>query len=97
MVDITTGWSIQRASWGKGETGVLEALKSIEGTLPFKIKGFDSDKGSEFLNWELLKYFKHRKFPVQYTRSRAYHKNDNAHIEGKNWTLIRQYLGYERL
>lgn len=96
MVDIATGWSIQRAMWGKGEHGVLEALKSIEGTLPFQIKGFDSDNGSEFLNWRLLKYFKQRKFPVTYTRSRAYHKNDNAHIEGKNWTLIRQYLGYER-
>lgn len=96
MVDIATGWSIQRAMWGKGEHGVLEALKTIEGTLPFQIKGFDSDNGSEFLNWPLLRYFKHRKFPVTYTRSRAYHKNDNAHIEGKNWTLIRQYLGYER-
>lgn len=96
MVDIATGWSIQRAMWGKGEYGVLESLKTIEGTLPFKIKGFDSDNGSEFLNWPLLKYFKHRKSPVTYTRSRSYHKNDNAHIEGKNWTLIRQYLGYER-
>lgn len=96
MVDIATGWSIQRAMWGKGEHGVLEALRSIEGTLPFQIKGFDSDNGSEFLNWPLVRYFKHRKFPVTYTRSRTYHKNDNAHIEGKNWTLIRQYLGYGR-
>ncbi len=96
MVDIATGWSIQRGMWGKGEYGVLEALKTIEGTLPFKIKGFDSDNGSEFLNWSLFKYFKHRKPPVTYTRSRPYHKNDNAHIEGKNWMLIRQYLGYER-
>lgn len=96
MLDIATGWSIQRATWGKGEMGVLEALKNIEGTLPFRIKGFDCDNGSEFLNWQMLKYFKHRKFPVEYTRSRSYHKNDNAHIEGKNWTLIRQYFGYER-
>jgi hypothetical protein len=96
MVDIATGWSIQRATWGKGETGVLGCLKSMEATLPFQIKGFDSDNGGEFLNWQLLKYFKHRKSPVSYTRARAYHKNDNAHVEGKNWTLIRQYLGYER-
>lgn len=48
------------------------------------------------MNWHLLKYFKQRNNPVQYTRSRAYKKNDNAHVEGKNWTLIRQYLGYER-
>lgn len=96
MVDIASGWSIQRAVWGKGETGVLEALKNMEMTLPFKIRGFDSDNGGEFLNYSMIKYFKHRKLPVDYTRARAYHKNDNAHIEGKNWTLIRQYLGYER-
>ena len=44
----------------------------------------------------MLKHFKNRKFLVEYTRSRAYYKNDNAHIEGKNWTLIRQYFGYDR-
>jgi len=96
MVDIATGWTFQRALWGKGERGVLEAMKDIESITPFKILGFDCDSGSEFLNWHLLKYFKHRKSPVQYTRSRPYHKNDNAHVEQKNWTHVRQYLGYER-
>lgn len=96
MVDIATGWSIQGATWGKGETGVFECLKSIESILTFRIRSFDCDNGNEFLNWQILKYFKHRKFPIEYTRSRAYHKNDNAHVEGKNWTLIRQYFGYER-
>ncbi len=87
MVDVASGWSIQRAVWGKGEAGVLDAIQNIETILPFKMRGFDCDNGSEFLNWHLLKYFKHRALPVEYTRSRAYHKNDNAHIEGKNWTL----------
>jgi hypothetical protein len=96
MVDIATGWAFQRAVWGKGERGVLEAIRDIESKMPFPILGFDSDNGNEFLNWHLLKYFKQRNNPVQYTRSRAYKKNDNAHVEGKNWTLIRQYLGYER-
>ncbi len=64
--------------------------------MPFKILGFDTDNGSEFLNWHLVTYFSKRKRPVQYTRSRAYHKNDNAYIEGKNWTHIRQYFGYHR-
>ena len=59
-------------------------------------KGFDCDNGSEFLNWHLMKYFTGRSTPVEYTRSRAYQKNDNAHIEEKNWTNIRQYLGYQR-
>jgi hypothetical protein len=95
-VDIATGWTEARAIWGKGEKSCLEAIKSIEESLPFKIKGFDSDNGSEFLNWHLMKYFTGRSTPVEYTRSRAYQKNDNAHIEGKNWTHIRQYLGYGR-
>jgi hypothetical protein len=97
IVDIATGWTTQRAVWGKGETGVFSAMMDIERTLPFKIKGFDSDNGGEFLNWRLLKYFKERKRPVQFTRSREYNKNDNAHIEEKNWTVVRQYIGYERL
>lgn len=95
-VDIATGWNQQRAAWGKGERGVLKTIQSIEESLPFDILGFDCDNGSEFLNWHLLRYLSHRKKPIQFTRSRPYHKNDNAHIEGKNWTHIRQYLGYQR-
>jgi len=95
-VDIATGWTEQRAVWGKGERGVFQAIQSIEQTLPFAILGFDCDNGSEFLNQHLLKYFTQRKQPVHFTRSRPYHKNDNAHIEGKNWTHVRQYLGYQR-
>ncbi len=97
IVDIATGWTSQRAVWGKGETNTLKAIREIELTLPFKIRGFDSDNGKEFMNYRLLKYFKHRKEPVSYTRSRAYNKNDNAHIEEKNWTVVRQYIGYDRL
>jgi hypothetical protein len=95
-VDIATGWTLQRAVWGKGEQGVKKVVESMEKTLPFPLLGFDCDNGSEFLNWHLLKFFSQRKRPIQYTRSRAYHKNDNAHIEEKNWTNVRQYLGYER-
>lgn len=95
-VDIATGWTEPRAIWGKGEKSAFDAIKSIEEASPFKILGFDSDNGSEFINWHLYKYFTNRKLPVEYTRSRSYHKNDNAHIEGKNWTHIRQYLGYQR-
>jgi len=97
FVDIATGWTEQRAVWGKGETGVLEQIKNIEKTLPFPMLGFDCDNGGEFINYHLLRHFTERKQPVQFTRSRAYHKDDNAHIEQKNWTHIRQWLGYERL
>lgn len=95
-VDIATGWIESRAIWGKGERNAFEAIKSIESSLPFKIRGFDSDNGGEFINKHLLRYFTGRSNPVEYTRSRAYQSNDNAHIEGKNWTHIRQYFGYQR-
>lgn len=80
-VDIATGWTEQRAVWGKGYQGMHKALISIENDLPFPILGFDSDNGTEFLNWHLYRHFTNRKAPVQFTRSRPYKKNDNAHIE----------------
>lgn len=95
-VDIATQWTEQYAVWGKGETGVLNGLINIEKRLPFLLLGFDCDNGSEFLNWPIHKYYRNRTRPVNYTRSRPYYKNDNAHIEQKNWTHIRQYLGYQR-
>ena len=95
--DIATGWTEQRAVWGKGELEVLQQTKDVENSLPFKILGFDSDNGGEFINNHLYKYFTQRsKHPVQFTRSRAYKKNDNAHVEQKNWTHVRQWLGYNR-
>jgi len=97
FTDIATGWTEQRAVWGKGEAGVLEQVRDVEDSLPFAMLGFDSDNGNEFLNHHLLRHFTQRKKPVQFTRSRPYHKDDNAHIEQKNWTHVRQWLGYHRL
>jgi hypothetical protein len=95
-VDIATGWTEQRGVWGKGETAVMEQIEDIEQSLPFPLLGFDSDNGSEFLNYHLLRHFTKRRQPVQFTRSRAYHKDDNSHVEQKNWTHVRQWLGYHR-
>ena len=77
--------------------GVLEAIKNIEQCLAFPILGFDSDNGDEFLNWHLVRYFQHREKAVQFTRSRPYHSDDNAHVEQKNWTHVRQIFGYGRI
>jgi len=97
LVDIATGWTEQRAVWGKGETGVLEQIKDVEARLPFPLRGFDCDNGGEFINYHLIKHFKNKVTPVQFTRSRPYHKDDNAHVEQKNWTHVRQWFGYHRL
>lgn len=96
-VDIATGWTEQRAVWGKNYQDVITQIKDIERSLPFPILGFDADNGGEFLNHHLFRYLTERKEPIQFTRSRVYKKDDNAHIEQKNWTHVRQWLGYDRL
>jgi hypothetical protein len=94
--DIYSGWVEQAAVWNKGAAGVLSRTRQIEADLPFVLLGFDSDNGSEFINHHLWKYFRGRKAPIAFTRSREYRKNDNAHVEEKNWTKVRQLLGYQR-
>jgi hypothetical protein len=94
--DIYSGWIEQAAIWNKGAAGVVSRTRQIEAELPFVLLGFDSDNGSEFINHHLWRHFIGRKEPVEFTRSREYRKNDNAHVEEKNWTKVRQLLGYER-
>ena len=97
MTDLCTGWTECRATWNKGATGVMTQIQAIQQVLPFPVRGFDCDNGSEFLNWHLLRYFQNAAQPIKFTRSRPYHSNDNAHVEQKNWSCVRQLFGYERL
>lgn len=95
--DIFSGWTEGGAVWNKGAAGVLAATREVEERLPFGLLGFDSDNGGEFLNHHLHAYMTKRKVAVEFTRSRPYHSDDNAHVEQKNWTWARQLLGYGRL
>ena len=94
VVDICSGWSEQCAILNKGEKAVTKAMEDIKQRLPFDLLGLDPDNGAEFINWSLYHYCQKNK--INLTRSRPYHKNDNAHIEQKNWTAIRQLVGYSR-
>lgn len=98
MTDICSGWTELRAVWNKGATGVVSQIEDIELCLPFLILGFDCDNGSEFLNWHLMHYFSNEEgaHRIHFTRSRPYHSDDNAHVEQKNWTHVRQLFGYAR-
>lgn len=96
VTDIFSGWTENGATWNKGAHGVMEQIRLIEERLPFPILGWDSDNGGEFLNYHLLRYFQKREKPAQFTRSRPYHSGDNAHVEQKNWTHVRQLFGYYR-
>jgi len=79
--DLASSWTEGRAVWNKGSTGVLERTREVEQSLPFAIRGFDFDNGSEWLNWTLIRYLQVRARPIGLTRSRPYHKDDNAHVE----------------
>lgn len=102
LVDIATIWTEVRSIFGRGASGVVEQLSAIEEALPFAMLGYDADNGTEVLNQFILDYYRADRIkkglpPVQVTRSRAYHKNDNAHVEQRNDCLPRQYLGYDRI
>lgn len=97
-VDIATGWVERQAVMGKGQLGIVTALREIEQNLPFALRGIDSDNGSEFINTHLFNFCRQRAKArsVEFTRSRPYKKDDNAHVEQKNWTHVRKLLGWER-
>ena len=93
-VDIHTGWVECQAVWGKQEQKVRGAIHEVRKRLPFVCKGIDSDNGSEFINRELQRYCVEHQ--ITFTRSRPYKKNDSAHVEQKNWSVVRRLIGYDR-
>lgn len=97
LTDVHTQWTQVRAIYGRGQHAVCARIAEVEKDLPFAILGFDCDNGGEFLNWHLADYFLKRPRAVNFTRSRPYRKNDNARVEQKNWTHVRQLVGYSRL
>src|SRR2546428_4201441 len=94
VTDIHTTWTESRAVLGRGQATIEGALQEVEKALPFRLLGVDSDNGSEFINWHLQAWCQRKQ--IQLTRGRPYKKDDNAHIEQKNWTHVRKLLGWER-
>jgi hypothetical protein len=94
VTDVHTTWNETRAVLGRGEVPVQQALDEIRQVLPFRLRGIDSDNGSEFINDHLYRYC--QTHDIQFTRGRPYKKDDNAHIEQKNWTHVRKIVGYLR-
>jgi hypothetical protein len=95
--DLCTQWTENRAVWNKGATDVLGQVQDIETHLPFVLWSIDVDSGSEFLNHHLYRYCQQHLPRLELTRSRPAYKNDQAHVEQKNFTHVRQLLGYHRI
>ena len=94
VTDIATGWTENRSLRNKARKWVVEALEDIGRVMPFPIIGIDSDNGSEFINYHLLEWCEQRK--ITFTRSRPGNSNDGAHVEQKNWAVVRTVVGYHR-
>lgn len=94
LTDICTGWTETEAVPNKAQVWVFEAIQTIRARLPFPLLGLDSDNGSEFVNKELLRYC--QKERLTFTRARPYRKNDNCYVEQKNYSVVRQTVGYQR-
>lgn len=94
VTDIASTWTEFFPILVKGEINVIAALKVAQKLLPFPFLGLDTDNGSEFINYALLEFCKSNS--ITFTRSRAYKKNDQAHVEEKNGSIIRRLIGYDR-
>jgi hypothetical protein len=97
LVDIATGWSERVAILGRSQMAMVEGFQRVQERLPFGITHLHPDNGSEFFNDHLVRYFGEEVTGLQLSRSRPYHKNDNRFVEQKNSTLVRAYVGYDRL
>lgn len=94
MTDIATGWTECLALLNKSQRQVSRAIVAARQRFPFPLLGIDSDNGSEFINANLVRYCEQEE--ITFTRSREYRKNDQAHVEQKNWSVVRQFVGYDR-
>jgi hypothetical protein len=97
MIDVATGWSERRAVLGRSYLVMEDAFCVILPRLPFPLLEIHPDNGSEFFNHHMLRFWGNLVQGVTLSRSRPYQKNDNPRVEQKNYTLVRAYLGYERL
>lgn len=94
MTDVQSGWTEQAAVINKAQVHVFQGIQAIRERLPFAIAGLHSDNGSEFINHQLQRYCEQEK--VTFTRGRPFRKNDTCHIEQKNWSIVRRFVGYAR-
>lgn len=94
LVDVATGWTDFEAVAHKSQQAVTAAIDKIRRRLPYPMLGLDSDNGAEFINGTLARYC--ALHHITFTRSRPYKKNDQPYVEQKNWTVVRQMVGYDR-
>ena len=96
LVDVATGWSERVAMMGRSYVVMRDGLSRIVSRLPFPLVELHPDNGSEFFSNHLRRFYREGLSDVDLSRSRPFRKNDNPHVEQKNYTLVRAYVGYDR-
>lgn len=94
MTDVATGWIEMAALLFRDQETTLQAIERLRIQLPFDMLGLDTDNGTEFLNYLLYHYCEDES--ITFTRSRPYKKNDQCHVEQKNGSVVRKFVGYDR-
>lgn len=94
LTDIPTQWTECVALPNRGEQAVCTAIATVRTLLPVPVRGLDSDNGGEFINHLLVRYCEREQ--ITFTRCRPYKKNDQCHVEQKNYSIVRQIVGYDR-
>ncbi len=97
VTDIFTGWTENRACWTKDSKQIKKQIIDIEKTTPIIMKYFDTDCGTEFLNYRVMRHLENRDRPIKLRKARPYKKNDQCYVEQKNHTHVRNLFGYDRL
>ena len=95
LTDIASGWTECVALVVRSGSLITEAMERLRTTMPFPLRGFDTDNGSEFINETVIAYCTENR--IEFTRSRPYKKNDQAWVEQKNGSIVRRLVGYRRL
>ena len=94
VIDVSSGWIEPWPAWGTGMARVRQALQRAAMAMPFPLCELHTDNGSEFINHSLRGWC--RQHDIRFTRGRAYHKNDQAYVEQRNWLGVRRNVGYDR-
>ncbi|NTU47334.1 transposase family protein [Candidatus Roizmanbacteria bacterium] len=95
VLDVSTHWNEKTIFLHKTQAKIVGGLDKLKKQFPFPLLSVDFDNGTEFVNWKMKEYCDRNN--LEYTRCRSYHKNDQAHIEGKNYHSIRKVVGYDRI
>ena len=90
-------WTELQPAWNRSQLNTMEALRRCEARMPVPVTKVHSDNGNEYIHMHLVEYARRHARPFALSRSRPAMKNDNAHVEQKNGSVVRELFGEGRI